>query len=134
MPVMAPIAGDSPQAISRGDIRRRNPSPSGITELLLLQEHWLHSPYTPEESMAALKNYYRNYGHFYGSLRIQGCFQLDRKLVFPNFYGTESGSDCRNDGELPEWSLMETVHESSRCHEGTGKIKCHPVIILSTNE
>jgi len=72
MPVMAPIAGDSPQAISRGDIRRRNPSPSGITELLLLQEHWLHSLTLPKNQWLLLKIITEITVIFYGELTDSG--------------------------------------------------------------
>jgi hypothetical protein len=45
-------------------------------------------PYTPEASMDALKNYYRNYGHFlYGYYGFRDAFILDEKWCSPIYMG-----------------------------------------------
>ncbi|MBZ4652363.1 MAG: hypothetical protein JG761_1163 [Proteiniphilum sp.] len=45
-------------------------------------------PYTPEGSMAALKNYYRNYGHFlWGAYGFRDAFNLTENWCSPIFMG-----------------------------------------------
>lgn len=45
-------------------------------------------PYTPEESMKALKNYYRNYGEFlWGEYGFRDAFNLTENWVSPLFMG-----------------------------------------------
>ncbi len=45
-------------------------------------------PYTPEKSMAALKNYYRNYGHFlWGEYGFRDAFNLDENWCSEIFMG-----------------------------------------------
>ncbi len=45
-------------------------------------------PYTPEQSMAALRNYYRNYGHFlWGEYGFRDAFNLDEHWCSEIFMG-----------------------------------------------
>ncbi len=45
-------------------------------------------PYTPKESMDALKNYYRNYGHFlWGEFGFRDAFNLSENWCSPIFMG-----------------------------------------------
>lgn len=45
-------------------------------------------PYLPDEAMAALKNYYRNYGHFlWGEYGFRDAFNLTENWVSPLFMG-----------------------------------------------
>ncbi|MBF9253702.1 hypothetical protein I2I11_10395 [Pontibacter sp. 172403-2] len=45
-------------------------------------------PYTPEQSMQALKNYYRNYGSFlWGTYGFRDAFNLDENWVSPLYMG-----------------------------------------------
>lgn len=49
-------------------------------------------PYTPEESMAALRNYYRNYGSFlWGEYGFRDAFNLSDNWVSPIFMGLNQG-------------------------------------------
>lgn len=49
-------------------------------------------PYTPVESMAALKNYYRNYGSFlWGEYGFRDAFNLTANWVSPIFMGLNQG-------------------------------------------
>lgn len=49
-------------------------------------------PYTPEESMAAFKNYYRNYGHFlWGEYGFLDAFNLTENWVAPIYMGLNQG-------------------------------------------
>ena len=49
-------------------------------------------PYTPSESMAALKNYYRNYGSFlWGEYGFRDAFNLSTNWVSPLYMGLNQG-------------------------------------------
>jgi hypothetical protein len=49
-------------------------------------------PYTPDESMAALKNYYRNYGSFaWGEYGFYDAFNLDENWRSEIFMGLNQG-------------------------------------------
>ena len=49
-------------------------------------------PYTPSESMAALKNYYRNYGSFlWGEYGFRDAFNLSANWVSPLYMGLNQG-------------------------------------------
>lgn len=49
-------------------------------------------PYTPEESMSAFLNYYRNYGHFlWGEYGFRDAFNLTENWVSPIFMGLNQG-------------------------------------------
>lgn len=49
-------------------------------------------PYTPTESMAALKNYYRNYGHFgWGEFGFRDAFNLDENWCSNIYMGLNQG-------------------------------------------
>ena len=49
-------------------------------------------PYTPEESMAALKNYYRNYGSFlWGEYGFLDAFNVSTNWVSPLYMGLNQG-------------------------------------------
>lgn len=49
-------------------------------------------PYTPEASMAALRNYYRNYGRFlWGEYGFRDAFNLSENWVSPIFMGLNQG-------------------------------------------
>jgi hypothetical protein len=49
-------------------------------------------PYTPAESMAALKNYYRNYGKFlWGEYGFRDAFNLDERWCSEIFMGLNQG-------------------------------------------
>ena len=49
-------------------------------------------PYAPEASLAALKNYYRNYGKFlWGEYGFHDAFNLSQNWVSPIFMGLNQG-------------------------------------------
>ena len=76
-------------------------------------------PYTPKESMAALKHFYRDLGaKDMGHLRLLRRLQRDRGLVPAGLDGAQPGANRRHDRELPVRARVEAFHGKPGDPEG----------------
>ena len=80
-------------------------------------------PYTPEQSMKALRNYYYNYGHFlWGEFGFRDAFNLSQNWCSEIFMGLNQGPmvvmiENHRSGLL--WKLFMGIPEIK---EGLGKL------------
>ena len=71
-------------------------------------------PYTPVESMKALKNYYYNYGKFlWGEYGFRDAFDLTNNWCSDIYMGLNQAPMTVMIENLSYWSNMETVHAKS---------------------
>ena len=84
-------------------------------------------PYTPEESLAALKNYYRNYGKFlWGEYGFHDAFNLTQNWVSPIFMGLNQGPVAvmiENYRSQLVWNLFMSHPDVQKGLQKFGKVK-----------
>lgn len=81
-------------------------------------------PYTPEQSMAALKNYYRNYGHFlWGEYGFRDAFNLDEHWCSEIFMGLNQAPIVVMIENERSGLLWKLFMENSDIQKGLEKIR-----------
>ncbi|MFD2245368.1 glucoamylase family protein [Pontibacter ruber] len=81
-------------------------------------------PYTPEESMQALKNYYRNYGHFlWGAYGFRDAYNLNENWVSPLYMGLNQAPIVVMIENYRSGLLWNLFMSNKEVQEGLRKIK-----------